>query len=78
MGSGEWIVSIQGVIEIDVGPVRSRVARVAGRGEPCCRVARVCRSIPIRLVTAVAGRGQRAVVVIRMALRAGQRCVCSS
>jgi len=65
------------MIEVDVGPVRCRMAGVAGCGEPGCGVARVCRSIPIRLVAAVAGRGQRAVVVIGVALRAGQRCVCS-
>jgi len=77
VSSGQWVVGIQCVIEVDVDPVSSRMARVAGRGEPCSRVARVCRSIPIRLVAAEAGRRQRRVVVIGMALRAGQSCMRS-
>jgi len=75
MSSGQWIVGIHRVIEVDVDPVRSRVARVAGRWKPGSRVAGVRRSSPIRLVAAEAGRGQRAVIVIGVALRAGQRCV---
>ena len=71
MSSGQRIVCIQRVIEVDVDPVRSRVARVTGRWKPGSRVAGVGRSIPIRLVAAEACRGQRAVVVIGMALRAG-------
>jgi len=77
MSSGQRIVGIHCVIEVDVGPVRRRMAGVAGRGKPGSRMARVCRSVPIRLVAAVAGRGQRAVVVIGVALRAGQCRVCS-
>jgi len=77
MSSGQWIVGIHRVIEVDVDPVRSRVARVAGRGKPGSRVAGVRRSIPIRLMAAVASGRKRAVVVIRMALCAAQCCMRS-
>lgn len=68
----EWRVV---VIESSSGPRRCRMARFArGRESSRCMI-RVRRSIPICLVAPIAGRRQRRVVVIRMALRALQRCV---
>jgi len=62
------------------GPVSRRVAQCAIGGEACRHVSWIRRPGKVRLVAAVAGCGQRCVVVIRVAgstgnrgMRAGQR-----
>ena len=70
VNSGEWIVGVRRMIEVDGGPVRRRMAGVAGGGKSCCSVRRVCGAIPIRLVAAEASSRQCCVVVVDMALRA--------
>lgn len=78
MRSAQRIVGIQRVIKVDVRPVCCVVARFAGGWEAGGNVAGIRRSFPIGLVTSVASRRQRAVVVVRVTLRAGQRGVCPS
>lgn len=56
MRARQRIVRIRGVIEVDVRPVSCAVARVAGRRECRSRVVRIGRSLPVRLMTPIAGR----------------------
>ena len=73
MQSGQRVIRIDRVIEIDIGPVRRRMACVASRREPGTHMVGICGSLPVRLMASVTARGQRRVVVVRVALRAGDR-----
>ena len=64
------IVGVQCVIEVDVRPVGRCVAGIARGGEARSRMVGIRRAVPIRLVAAEAGCGQRRVVVVGVALRA--------
>lgn len=66
------------MVKVDVGPIGRAVTGVAGRGKPSCSVTRICGSLEICLVAAVAGCRQCSVVVIRMTLRAWHGGVCAS
>ena len=77
VNAGERIVGVDGVIEVDGRPVGCVVAGVAGGGESSRSMSRVGGSVPVCLVTAEAGGGQSCVVVIGVALDAGQRGVCA-
>lgn len=59
------------VIERGSGPTGRGVAGIASRRETSGRVIGIGRPRVIRLVTAVASRGQRRVVVVHVALHAG-------
>ena len=59
------------VVERGSGPAGRGVARVASRGEASRLVIGIRGPGVIRLVTAIAGRRQRRVVVVHVALRAG-------
>lgn len=66
------------VVERRSGPIRRRVACVAGRREPCGGMSRIGCTVPIRLVAAVACGGQCCVVVVHMALSTVEARVRSS
>lgn len=61
------------VIEGGRAPRGSCMALRAISGEPCGHVVRISSSREIRLVAGVTGCGRRYVVVVHMALRAGER-----
>src|ERR1035441_8590031 len=73
MESRQGPVGIQRVIEGDGGPAGRVVAGVASGGESRCDVTGIRGSCEIGLVAAVAGGGQGCVVVIGVALGAGER-----
>ena len=60
------------VIEGRSGPGGCRMAGIARGRESRGGVIRICGSVPIGLVTAVAVRGKRREVIVRVTLRAGQ------
>ena len=59
------------VVERGSGPAGRGVARIASGREASRCVVRIVGPVVVRLVTAIAGRGQRRVVVVHVALRAG-------
>lgn len=65
------------VIERRASPCRCGVACIASGRESCRGMGGIRRSVPIRLVAAIAGGWQRCVVVIGVARRAGNGCVCA-
>ena len=65
------------VIERRASPCRGCVACITSGREPCCGMVGIRCSVPIRLVAAVAGGWQRRVVVIGVARRTGNGCVCA-
>ena len=65
------------VIERRSSPCRGGVACIASGRESSRCMGRIGRSVPIRLVAAVAGGWQRCVVVIGVARRTGNGCVCA-
>lgn len=78
--SGQRIVRIGRMVEVDARPVRRAVACVASCRKRSSSVARIGCALPIRLMAAVARRRQSRVVVVRVALcarhsrmRPGQR-----
>jgi hypothetical protein len=75
--SCQRIVGIRRVIEGDSRPVGRVVTGVARSGECGRNVTGIRGTREIRLVTAVARRRQCRVVVIRVALRALQGCMCT-
>jgi len=66
------------MVEGRADPGGRSVAGLACSREPRRGMRRTIRSIPIRLVASVASRGQRGVIVIRVALRAHHRRVRAS
>jgi hypothetical protein len=77
MHSRQRIVRIDGVIKIDVRPCGGVVARVAGGRKRNGGVIRIGCILEVRLMTAKARRRQCRVVVVHVALSAGNRRVRS-
>ncbi len=75
MRSGQRIVGVERMIEIDICPVRGCVAGVTRSWETCGYVIRISGSGPIGLMASVTGGRQRRVVVVGVALCAGHRSV---
>lgn len=73
--SGQRIVRIQGVIEIHARPCGGVMTGVAGGREGDGRVVWIGGVLEVGLVTTKAVRWQCAVVVVGMALRAGNCCM---
>jgi hypothetical protein len=71
--SSEWIIRIRSVIEVDGGPIARGVAGIARRRKASRHMARIVCLGPVALVTSETGNRQRCVVVVRVALRAGNR-----
>ena len=71
--SGQRIVGIHSVIEIDGCPVGRGVARFAGGRKSRGGVIRIRRAVPIGLMAAEAICRQRGVIVVRVALGASYR-----
>ncbi len=70
--AGQRVVCIGGMIECDRCPVACVMAGIARRGERGGCVIGIAGGIPIGSVAAEAVDWQRSVVVVRVALRAGQ------
>ena len=67
------VIRVCGVVKVDVSPIRRVVARFAGSREPRGGMVGISRTLPVRLMAAVASRRQRRVVVVRVALRTRHR-----
>ena len=75
MHARQRIIRVLRVVEVDVCPIRCGVARVARGWEASRSVVGIRRAVPIRLMATEARCGQSRVVVISVALRAGDRGV---
>ena len=73
--SGQRIIRIQRMVESHGWPCGCVVTRIAGSWKSDSRVIWICRALEVGLVTAEAGRRQRRVVVVGMALRARNCCM---
>lgn len=66
------------VIKRRIGPDRDCVAKCAVRWEAASRMVRVCRSLVISLMAGITCRWGRVVIIVCVALRAGDICVSAS